>query len=460
MVDSIEAPGPGAHPAVPVRRRRVLVTLCLAVLAAQVDTAVVNLAVRPIGVYFSAGVDTLQWVVDSYNVVYAALLLSGGLLGDLKGRRRIFLAGAVVLTAASLACALAPSLGILIAARATAGLGAALLVPASLAIIRVVWPEPAGRARALGIWAACNGLAMALGPTAGGVVIDSLGWPAVFMVVVPLTAASVLLALPSLPEFADAAGRSLDTAAQVAGACGLAALVFATVEAQGRPAAAAVSAVGAVAALAIFVRIERSRGHAAMVPLDLFSNGTFSGAMTATAGMTFGMYGVLFLLPLTWQSTGRLDAAAAGIALMPMALLFVLVSPLSARVVRRMGTRLAISSGIALIAGALPGIGYGAPLGNLVPAELALALTGVGMGLATGPLMGVAVGAVTSARAGTAASLINVARMVGATTGVAVLGAVYAAAGGGSYGLAAAMLAGGVVQAGCAGIAWFSLPAL
>ncbi len=128
---------------------------------------------------FDAGIGALQWVIDSYNLAYAVLLLSGGLLADLYGRRRIFMVGAAVFTLASMLCALAPSVAILIAGRALAGLGGALLIPASLAIVRVVWQDPGERARALGIWGACNGLAMTVGPTAGGLLIHAFGWRSV-----------------------------------------------------------------------------------------------------------------------------------------------------------------------------------------------------------------------------------------------------------------------------------------
>ncbi len=143
-------------------RRLTLATLCLAVLLAQVDSSVVNLAVQPIGATFHVGVAVLQWVIDAYNLVYAVLLLTGGLLADLYGRRRAFMAGAAVFTLASVLCAVAPDAGLLIAGRALAGVGAALLLPASLAIIRVAWPDGGERGRALGVWASCNGLA--LGP--------------------------------------------------------------------------------------------------------------------------------------------------------------------------------------------------------------------------------------------------------------------------------------------------------
>ena len=151
----------------PVHRRLVLCVLSMAVLVAQIDTAVVNLAVRPIGQFFHAEVGPLQWVIDAYNLAYAALLLSGGLLADLCGRRRAFVWGALVFSVASVLCALAPSVRWLVGARAMAGVGASLMLPASLAILRVVWRDPAERAHALGVWAACNGLAMAIGPTAG-----------------------------------------------------------------------------------------------------------------------------------------------------------------------------------------------------------------------------------------------------------------------------------------------------
>jgi MFS family permease len=177
-----------------------LLTLCLAVLVAQIDTAVVNLGTHRIGAYFHASVDALQWVVDAYNLTYAVLLLTGGLLADLLGRRKIFMVGAAIFTAASLLAALSPSVGVLIGARAVAGVGAALLIPASLAITRVIWVDSRERGRALGIWAACNGVALAIGPTLGGVLIQRFDWRSIFLVVVPVSLAAVALAPLTLSE--------------------------------------------------------------------------------------------------------------------------------------------------------------------------------------------------------------------------------------------------------------------
>ncbi|MHB1656961.1 MAG: MFS transporter [Burkholderiales bacterium] len=436
------------------RRWPALVTLCLAVLIAQIDTSVVNLAVHPIGVYFTADVATLQWVVDSYNLTYAALLLTGGLLADLIGRRFVFMMGAAIFTAASLLCALAPNISLLIGGRALAGLGAALLLPASLAIIRVIWPDHIERGRALGIWAACNGLALAIGPTLGGFLIGQFGWRSIFLVVVPIGLATFALAVPTMPETADRQERHFDALGQALGGIALGGLAFAAIQADRTVIMALIALVIAILAFLLFIKVETERGAAALVPLAMFRSRGFLGAMTATTGMTFGMYGVLFLLPLAWQSSGILDLLNIGLALIPMALVFVLVSPFSGALSHKLGNRSIISGGVAVIGFGLLIISASAGEKSIWIAEVGLALTGLGMGLATGPLLAVAVGAVPVARSGTAAALINVARMTGATIGVAVLGAVFAAAHDITTGLRLAMLLGGMVQLTGAAVAW------
>lgn len=437
-----------------IEHKPALITLCLAVLVAQVDMAVVNLAIRPIGTYFAANINALQWVVDSYNLVYAVLLLTGGLLADLYGRRRLFMLGLAVFTAGSLLCAAAPTVSVLIAGRAIAGLGAALLVPASLSIIRVVWHDETARGRALGVWAACNGLAMAIGPTVGGVLIGHFGWRSIFLVVIPFSLAGLALATFSIPESSDRQGRDFDITAQLLGAIALGGLAFSAIESHSAPRIAVSALIIAILALVLFIRVEARRGAAALVPLDLFRVNEFRASVSATAAMTFGMYGTLFLLPLTWQTLGTLDAMQAGLALTPMAAVFVVVSPLSGALTERFGRRLMTGGGVAIIGGGLVAIGLGATSTSIVAAEIGLVLTGLGMGFATGPLMAAAVGAVGPARSGTAAALVNVARMAGATLGVAVLGSIYALAGGGIAGLQLAMLLGGGVQIAGAATAW------
>lgn len=438
-------------------KRLTLLTLCFAVLVAQIDMAVVNLATRPIGAWFHAGVGALQWVLDAYNLVYAVLLLTGGLLADLYGRRRIFMIGVTIFTVASLLCAAAPSIGVLIAGRALAGLGAALSVPASLAIIRVVWREEAERGHALGLWAGCNGLAMAIGPTVGGLLIGSFGWRSIFLVVVPFGVAALALARPSIPESPDPQDRSFDAPAQALGALALGGLALAAIESHGAPVVAAAALIVALIALVLFLRVEAKSGPGALVPLDIFRAPAFRAAIVGTTGMTFGMYGVLFLLPLTWQSAGTLSAVHAGLALMPMALVFVVLSPFSGWLREQLGSRTVTAGGVAIIGLGLLIVALGSDHQSIAFDEVGLVLAGLGMGIATGPLMAAAVGAVEPARSGTASALINVARMAGATIGVAVLGAVYALAGGGADGLRLAMLLGGSAQIACAASAWLSM---
>jgi EmrB/QacA subfamily drug resistance transporter len=441
MADTVYAATAGET----VKRNLVLLTLCLGVLVAQVDTSVVNLAMQPIGATFHAPVSALQWVLDAYNLTYAALLLTGGLVADLYGRRRAFQAGAAILTLASIGCAVAGSVDLLVTARAIAGIGSALLLPASLSIVRVVWSEQNARRRALGVWASCNGLAFVIGPTIGGLLIRYFGWPSVFILAVPLALAALVLAALVVPESSDPHGRHFDLAGQIFGSLVLGGLVFAAIGAfSDRPAtiAAAIAAVS----LPLFLWVERRADKAALVPLTLFRNPAFCGAIAATASMTFGAYGLIFLLPLLWQSSGLLSPEMAGLALMPCALLFFLIAPKSGHLAQYFGVRAMTAGGTALIGCGLLLLAAtqgGAPL---VLAETALAVVGIGMGLNTGPLMSVAVDAVTAARSGTASALINVARMTGATLGVACLGTIFALWHGGAEGLRAAMLVGGGIQ--------------
>jgi predicted MFS family arabinose efflux permease len=271
-----------------------------------------------------------------------------------------------------------------------------------------------------------------------------------FFVVVPISLLALLLARAALPESADPEGRAFDVPAQVLGALALGGLAFAAIEARDLPIWAVAALLAAAIAFVAFLRLEAGKGQAALVPLDIFGIGAFRGAIIGTIGMTFGMYGALFLVPLFWQQTGKLDPTAAGLGLMPMALVFLIVSLFSGSLGKRFGVRHITSGGVAVIGLGLLVIAFSADAPSIVVAEAGLVLTGVGLGLATGPLMGEAVGAVASARSGTASALINVARMTGATLGVAVLGAVYALAGGGGKGLWLALSLGGLVQIGCA----------
>ena len=179
----------------------VLVATSLGVLLAQIDTSVVNLAVKSIGADLHSGVSAMQWVINSYNLVYASLLLTGGTLGDLYGRRRVFVLGIALFTVGTLICAAAPSTEILIVGRVVSGLGAAFEVPMSLVLLSAAFPDRRERAHAMGIWASCNGLAFIIGPTLGGWLVDSIGWRSIFFVILPICAAALALTFHAVAEF-------------------------------------------------------------------------------------------------------------------------------------------------------------------------------------------------------------------------------------------------------------------
>lgn len=434
------------------KRAATLAILCVGVLIAQIDTSAVNLAVHPIGNYFSANMAQLQWTVDSYNLVYAVFLLTGGILADIRGRRRMFRLGLAVFTAASLLCAFSPSVSFLIVGRAIAGLGAALLIPSSLAIIRVLWSDPVERGRVLGIWASCYGLALAIGPTVGGLLIVQFGWRSIFLIAVPLGLAAFFLASSLIPESSDPDGRHFDFQAQILGAIATGALAMAAIDTRDSAHLSFVFLAIAIAASKFFIIVESKKGSGALVPLEIFKIGEFRAAAAGAAGMTSSMYGLLFVLPLAWQESGRMNALGSGMALMPMALVYVFVSFFSGTLAHRFGLRAMASGGLAVIGAGLLILAF-AKL-SIWAEEIGLILAGIGMGFATGPLMGLAVGSVHAARSGTAASVINVARMIGATMGVAVLGAVFASFRDSMMGLRFAMLLGAIVLLAAAFAAW------
>src|SRR5262245_13402554 len=432
----------------------ILFTMSLGVFIAQLDSQVVNLAIKDIGSDLNAGINALQWVIDSYNLFYATLLLTGGTLGDLYGRTRIFAIGIGLIVLGSIVCAAAPNAAILIAGRALTGVGSALEVPTSLAILTVAYADDKERARAIGIWASCNGLALAAGPTIGGLLVDAAGWRSIFILVVPVSVLAMVLAMRRVPESSDPQGRHLDPVGQALAIVALAALSFVTIEGPHWGFASPVTLTLIVASVlsgVVFIVWQRGR-PGALVPLDFFRNRVFNAALAVAGMMTFGMYAMLFLTPLYLQSLGGISAFAVGLALLPLSVTFVIVSQFSGALVKRFGPRAMMTAGMAAMGIGLLLLAQVSTTPNMVLIELALLIVGVGLGLNTGPVNAVAVGAVPPARSGTASGLVNTSRMVGATLGVAVLGALFAVHAGESRpeamvsGLRLAYLGGAVVE--------------
>ncbi len=415
------------EPAEPGSRRKALIlgTLCITLFMAMLDNVVVNTALPNIGSRLHAGFTGLQWVVEGYSLVYAALLLTGGTLGDRLGRKRVFLVGVVGFTLGSMLCALSGSIGELVGARMVQGVGAALLTPGSLSIIRNTFPDPVERARAIGLWSGISGLGLALGPAVGGPLVDAFGWSSVFWINVPIGACALLIGLRVLPEFRDRR-EQFDVPGQLLGALGLGALVYALIEGPSAGwGSGRVLGTGAAAVLALvaFLVVEARRA-APMLDLGFFRNRVVAGALMSGFMVSFGMFGALFFLPLLMQDVYGWSPGAAGIASLPATASIMVAAPVAGVVTGRLGPRPALVSGLTLCATALVGLslyGVGAHYGHYV---WALPVMGLGMGLSFAPVSVAVLERVPAVKAGMASAVTNTMREVGGVVGIAALGAI------------------------------------
>lgn len=394
--------------------RWALAATVLASGVALLDSTVVNVALPAIAEDLDAGVRGLQWTVDAYLLTLTSLLLLGGSLGDRLGRRRLLVSGMVAFVAASLLCGLAPGIEALIAARALQGVGAAFLVPGSLALISASF-VPDDRSRAVGAWSGLVGTASAVGPFVGGWLIDAASWRFIFLINVPLAAVAVWLACRHLPESRDQRAGPPDVAGAVTITVALAGIVFALIEGPSHlgPLEVASGVVG-VAALAAFVVVERSRPYP-MLPCGLFSSPQFTGANLTTLFVYAGLGGALFLVVLRLQVSLGYSALEAGTSLLPLTVLMLLLSPRAARLSQRTGPRLPMtvgplvaSLGLALFARVEPGASY---LGVVFPAA---AVFGAGMTLTVAPLTAAVLAAVEERHVGVGSAVNNAfARLAG-----------------------------------------------
>ena len=407
-------------------RQRTLFSASLGFFLVVLDTTIVNVALPAIGEDLDADLSELQWVVDAYVVVFAGLLLSSGALSDRIGADRCYSLGMAAFAVASLACAAAPSLEVLLAARVVQGAAAALLLPSSLSLIRQAYPDAGERARAIGIWAAIGGGALAAGPVLGGVLTDGLDWRAIFVINLPFAIAAVLLTAgaPRVPRRPD----HLDVPGQIAAIIAVVALTFAVIEGghEGLRSAAALAAaaLAAVAAVA-FVAIERRSSHPA-VPFELFRSRVLSSAVAIGLIFNLAFYGQVFVLSLFFQQVLGQSAFEAGLMFLPLTALITSVNLAAGRVTARRGPRVPLLAGQVVMA-----VGFAAfslvDAGTSIAVILALLVPiGVGGGFAIPPLTAAMLESVPESQAGLASGSFNAARQFGGGLGVAVFGAMIA----------------------------------
>ncbi len=376
---------------------------------AFLDSTVVNVALPAIGRSFDTGFSEFQWVINAYLITLGALVLLGGSLGDLLGKRRMFVAGLGWFALASIGCGLAPTIEALFVARALQGLGAALLIPSSLAIVQQAF-RPRDRGRAIGLWSGLAGLATVVGPFLGGFLVDTLSWRWVFFVNPPLAAIAGLLAVRHVPDLRPGGASRPDWAGGALATAGLAAIVFALIQGPvwGWGSAAVLAAgAGGVGALAGFILVE-ARVSDPMLPLAAFRNRQFTAANLATLPVYGALGGTFFLLTIQLQNNLGYSALEAGAATIPVSAVLLAGSAQAGRLYNTIGPRLPMTAGplvagvgVAWLAGVEPGAGYWT--GVLPP----LAAFGAGMTLTVAPLTATAMGALDDHRAGLASGVNN-----------------------------------------------------
>jgi EmrB/QacA subfamily drug resistance transporter len=396
----------------------------------MLDNTVVNVALPAIQGSLGLTISQLEWVVAGYALTFGALMLTGGKLADLFGRRLIFVVGLGIFTLSSLACGLAQGPEVLIAARVVQGVGAALMNPSTLSIITVTFP-PRQRGTAIGIWVGVSALALAIGPLVGGLITEHINWNWIFFINVPVGAIAIIAAFLFIDESRDTSHEQRpDLPGLVSSAVGLFALTYGLIEANsygwGSPRILAGFAIAAVS-LVVFVLLERHQ-RLPMLDLTLFRNRTFAGANTVMLMTALAMFGVFFYVSLFMQNILGYSPTEAGATFLPMTVLIILVAPQAGRLADRFGSRPFVGGGLLLVAVSLAifsRMSESSTFWTLLPAMI---IGGIGMAATMTPTTAAAMGAVQHDKAGVGSAVLNSARQVGGSLGIAVMGAIVASA--------------------------------
>jgi EmrB/QacA subfamily drug resistance transporter len=401
--------------------------MCFALFMIMLDNTVVNVALPSIQKDLGASISGLEWTINGYTLSFAVLLATGGRLGDIFGRRRMFLFGVVIFALSSATAGFAPDATSLVISRVVQGVGAALMMPATLSIITDAFP-PSERGKAMGTWAGVSALALAVGPVLGGFLTEHVSWRAIFFLNIPVAIGAVAAALFAVRESRDTSvGRDVDYAGVAVLTVGLTALVLALVEGNSwgwgsTPIVALL--IAAAVALPAFVFVE-NRVKAPVVQFDLLSDRNFLGAVVVALIVSFAMLGVFFFLALYLQDILGYTPLEAGIRFLPSTVMIVGVAPIAGRLSDRFGPRWLIAGGLVLVAASLfifSGIAVDSSYLDLLPGFM---LLGIGIAMTMSPMTSAAMNAVPVQKAGIASGVLSMFRMVGGSLGVAVTGAIF-----------------------------------
>jgi EmrB/QacA subfamily drug resistance transporter len=405
-----------------------LAAVSLALFMIMLDNTVVNVALPSIQRDLGAQLSELEWIVSGYALTFASLLLTGGKLGDLLGRRRMLVIGLVIFGGSSLACALAPDAGVLIGARIVQGVGAALMSPATLSIIAATF-GPRQRGTAIGIWVGVSATALAIGPLVGGLLTEHVGWSSIFYINVPIGAVAVVASFLLIDESKDTSREQrLDLPGLVTSGVGLFALTYGLIEANtyGWTSGRIVGAFAiAAVSLAAFILLELHQ-RLPMLDLSLFRSSTFTGANTVVLLVALAMFGIFFFVSLYMQNILGYSAVQAGAAFLPLTLLVVLIAPVAGRLSDRLGSRSLMTFGMTLVGLQLlyfSTLGVNESYWALVPGML---LGGIGMPAVMTPASAAAMSGVSADKAGVGSAVLNSSRQVGGSLGIALMGAIMA----------------------------------
>jgi MFS transporter, DHA2 family, methylenomycin A resistance protein len=409
-----------------------LAAMSLGYVVVQLDVTIVNVAINSIGADFGGSVADLQWIVNAYTITFAAFILTAGALGDRLGARRVFIAGFAIFILASLACALAPALPVLIVARLCQGIGAAILVPNSLALLNHAYQQERERHWAVGIWAAGASFSLTAGPLVGGLLIALSGWRSIFLINLPIGLVGIWLTWRYATETERLAARTLDIPGQITAVLALGSLAAAMIEGGERGWSdlfVLTGFAGFAVLAALFLAIE-FRSQAPMLPLGLFRKPAFSAMSLTGLLVNIGCYGLIFVFSLYFQRLNHLSPLWTGLAFAPMMAAVLATNLIAARVIAAIGARLTIATGLAITATscfALLGVQEGAPYAALCAQLIGL---GGGLGLLVPPMTSTLLGSVTKQYSGVASGVLNAMRQTGSAIGVALFGSLLSGAGG------------------------------